>query len=193
MKSDREFIDGIYEKAKSYTQENNTSLTTYKSKVIKPYVWQSLSCAAAILLLCVAIDGVSGKNLILQRDKQAEPTQAAQEAGVAFARFMPNQVMQTFSVTGEISEVAPEEGYFILTVQEMTEAALQDGWNEDSETASGPEEKPVVIRVCYDSSMDTAEEFVIGKTVSLEVCEGDVYGKCSDTNIEEAYPVYTLQ
>ena len=195
MKSDREFIDGIYEKAKNYTtEENNTSLTTYKSKVIKPYVWQTLSCAAAMLLLCVAIDGISGNNIILQRNKQTEPTQAVQEMSVAFARYMPEQTIQTITVTGEISYAAPEVGYFLLTVEEMTGAALEDDRNEASKEISAQAEKEqTVIQVCYDSSMYTAEAFVSGKKVSLEVCEGDVYGRLSEDSTEAGYPVYTLQ
>ena len=187
MKSDREFIDGIYEKAKNYTtEENSTSLTTYRRKTVRPYVWQTLSCAAALLLLCVAIDGISGNNIILQRNKQTEPTQAVQEMSVAFARYMPEQEMQTISVTGEISSVVPEEGYFLMTVEEVSIDVLDGAFSQLGE------ELPV-IQICYDSSMYTAESFVPGKKVSFEVCEGDVYGRLSGDLTEAAYPVYTLQ
>lgn len=187
MKSDREFIDGIYEKAKNYTtEENNTSLTTYRRKTVRPYVWQTLSCAAAMLLLCVAIDGISGRNLIMQREKEVEPTQAVQEMSVAFARFMPEQAIPTISVTGEISYVAPEEGYFLLTVEEVSIDML------DSAFSQLGEELPM-IQVCYDSSIYTAESFMPGQKVSFEVCEGDVYGRLSENLTETEYPVYTLQ
>ena len=187
MKSDREFINGIYEKAKNYTtEENSTSLTTYRRKTVRPYVWQTLSCAAALLLLCVAIDGISGNNIILQRNKQTEPTQAVQEMSVAFARYMPEQEMQTISVTGEISYVAPEENYFLMTVEEVSIDVL------DSAFSQLGEELPVIL-VCYDSSVYTAESFMLEKKVSFEVCEGDVYGRLSEDVTETDYPVYTLQ
>ena len=186
MKSDREFIDGIYEKAKNYTtEENSTPLTTYKRKTVRPYMWQTLSCAAAMLLLCVAIDGISGRNLIMQRDKQAEPTQAVQEMSLALARFVPEQTIQTISVTGEISYVASEENYFLMTVEEVSVDSLDGFFSQIGE------ELPV-IQVCYDASMYTAESFVLGKKVSFEVCEGDVYGGLSE-DLEADYPVYTLQ
>lgn len=187
MKSDREFIDGIYEKAKNYTtEENSTSLTTYKRKTVRPYVWQTLSCAAALLLLCVAIDGISGKNIILQRDKQVEPTQAVQEMSVAFARFMPEQTMQTMTVTGRISYVASEENYFLMEVEEVSVEDLDGFFSQLGE------ELPV-IQVVYDSSVYTAESFATGKKVSFEVCEGDVYGRLSENVTEADYPIYTLQ
>ena len=187
MKSDREFIDGIYEKAKQYTtEENSTSLTTYRRNTVRPYVWRTLSCAAALLLLCVAIDGISGKNILLQRDKQAEPTHAVQEMSVAFARFMPEQTMQTISVMGEISDIPSEEGYFLMQVEEIA----NDGF--DSFFSQLGTELPVIL-VCYDTSVYKAESFVLGEKVSFEVCEGDMYGNLSENVMEAYYPVYTLQ
>ena len=187
MKSDREFIDGIYEKAKQYTtEENSTSLTTYRRKTVRPYVWRTLSCAAALLLLCVAIDGISGNNILLQRHKQAEPTHAVQEMSVAFARFMPEPIMQTISVTGEISYIAPEDGYFLMTVEEVSQDVLEDAFSQIGE------QLPVIL-VCYDTSVYTAESFVTGEKVSFEVCEGDMYGNLSENVMEADYPVYTLQ
>ena len=164
----------------------STSLTTYRRKTVKPYVWQTLSCAAAMLLLCVAIDGISGKHIILQREKQAEPTQVVQEMSMALARFVPEQMVQTICVTGEISYISPENDYVLLTVEEIANNGL-DG------TFSQLGEEPLVIQVCYDSSVYTAESFEIGKTVSFEVCEGDIYGRLSETLTEADYPVYTLQ
>ena len=122
MKSDREFIDGIYEKAKNYTtEENSTSLTTYKRKTVRPYVWQTLSCAAALLLLCVAIDGINGKEL-LQRNSQSDQTAIEQETGIAFARSMPGQ--QKNLVTGEISEIVAKAQEAIDSAKAEKKASL---------------------------------------------------------------------
>ena len=179
MKSDREFIDGIYEKAKNYTtEENSTSLTTYRRKISRPYVWQTLSCAAALLLLCVAIDGINGKEK-LQVHSGAEPTVVAQETGIAFARYMPEPSRQSITATGEVSFVAPEEGYFLLTVEEMSSMA--------------EEEKPEVIQVLYDPAIYDAEEFALGTKLSVELWNGDVYGWLTELFKEADYPVYTLQ
>ena len=66
----------------------------------------------------------------MQREKEVEPTQAVQEMSVAFARFMPEQAIPTISVTGEISYVAPEEGYFLLTVEEVSIDMLDSAFSQ---------------------------------------------------------------
>lgn len=185
MKSDREFIDGIYEKAKHYTtEENSTSLTTYKRKTVRPYVWQTLSCAAAMLLLCVAIDGINGKEDILQRNRQGEPTAAVQEMGVALARFMSEPEVQT--VTGKVLLTMPEKGYFLLEV----EKTLAD---EEIQTVDTEEATTVVIQILYDPVVYDIGKFEPDETISVDVLRGDAYGLLTDLFENNAYPLYTLQ
>ena len=180
MKSDREFIDGIYEKAKQYTtEENDASLATYERGKSKRIVWQTLSCAAALLLFCVAIDLLGGKTGIFQNVRQNEPIVQTEEQGVVFARYVPEE-LPSVTVTGVVSQTVPEQGYFLLSVTE---------WHtEDNQI-----EKPEMIQVLYEQSMYEPEFFVSGMELLVALVAGDSYGILESEEIDSIYPIYTLR
>lgn len=123
MKSNEEFIAGIYEKAAAYTEEKET-------KVIKVNFAARAAKIAAMVVLCVGLTGVGvltlGRN---SGDNQnTTPAQVDENYGIALtsetgdelsgaAQFRMMPVAETVTFTGVVEEIDAEENRIWLRLK----------------------------------------------------------------------------
>jgi len=136
MKSNEEFIAGIYEKAAAYTEEKE--ITT-----VKTYRTAKITRIAAMAAVCIGLAGIG--SLVLGRESNQNPNngleQASEEYGIAMlsengeelsgaAQFRMMPVAETVTFTGVVEEISAEEKRIFLrlefdeTAPENTEGSI---------------------------------------------------------------------
>ena len=163
MKSNDEFIAGIYEKAAVYTEEKETKVinVNFAAKALR---------TAAMVVLCLGLAGVGvmtldGKNGQIQEENYGITLTAETEeqgmamAGAAQLRIGPEAEFVTF--TGVVKEVSAEDNRIWLTLLFDEDAPM---WVEGSE---------VCIR--WDMLEPISEEITAGVTLKA-------YGALSEYN-----------
>jgi hypothetical protein len=109
MKSNEEFIAGIYEKAAVYTEEKET-------KIIKTNWVAKATRIAAMAAVCIGLAGVG----ILTLDKNGTDSQTGENYGIALtsetdesnggvAQLRTGPVMASVTFTGEVERIDEEE------------------------------------------------------------------------------------
>jgi len=160
MKSNEEFIAGIYEKAATYTEEKETKIVkvNYAARAIK---------IAAMLAVCVGLAGVGTMTLERTNSTEKTPEFASENYGIALtselgaetgeatdgvAQFRIGPVMETVTFTGVVKQVDAEENRIRLELI-FDESAPE--YTEESE---------VYIR--FDVLEEISEEIQVGTTLT---------------------------
>ena len=187
MKSNEEFIAGIYEKAAAYTEENETKIVKVSrrnmSRPTAGYVR-----IAAMVVLCVGLAGVG--ILTLGKDSQNQtgiPEQAAENYGIALtselggaaaetgdgvAQFRLGPVIETVTFNGVVEHIDTEENRIWLKLL------------FDESAPVSTEGSIVCIR--WDILEEISEEIVVGTTLTatgvLAVYENEAseYNGCAE-------------
>ncbi len=130
MKSNEEFIAGIYEKAAAYTEEKDTKIVkvNFAARAVK---------IAAMVVLCVGLAGVG----MLTLDRNGVPEQAGEDYGIALtsetgedmgsaAQFRMGPVVEYVTFTGVVETVDMTENRIWLrlifdeTAPDYTEGSM---------------------------------------------------------------------
>ena len=158
MKSNEEFIAGIYEKAAVYTKEKEI-------RTVKPNRIAKATRIAAMAAVCIGLTGVGA--LVLERGNNPVPTETPAPAeenygialtsefdetsdGIAMVRIGP--VVETITFTGVVERIATEENRIWLKL-------IFD------ETAPEYAENSVVC-IRWDMLEKIGEEIAVGVTIT---------------------------
>lgn len=152
MKSNEEFIAGIYEKAAVYTEEKETKIvrTNWASKVTR---------IAAMVIVCIGLAGVGVMTLSQNSGQNSAGTQPGGDYGIALssetgddlsgaAQFRIGPVAETVTFTGVVKEINAEENRIWLRL------------TFDETAPSSAEGSVVCIR--WDMLEKISEEIVVG-------------------------------
>ncbi len=159
MKSNEEFIAGIYEKAATYTEEKET-------KIIKVNWVAKATRIAAMAAVCIGLAGVGmitlGKNGTSNRTEN--PEQFEENYGIALtsengdgldgaAQIRVGPVMATVTFTGVVEEVEEEESCI---------------WIRLIFDESAPEQvEGSMVRIKWDLLEKIGEKIVVGDTITV--------------------------
>ncbi|HHT98169.1 MAG TPA: hypothetical protein GXZ90_09795 [Clostridiales bacterium] len=135
MKTDREFIDGIYLKAREYeksvkTNEDKINILSYR------YIKLSISLTAAIVTLVLGIFGYR-----MLADNNASNKDLSQQPNAISIRGMEDSNI----IEGRIKNINSEKGYIVVKVNEITNL------NEEYEDDIRIKKK---IKIYYDTSLN---------------------------------------
>lgn len=122
MKSNEEFIAGIYEKAASYTEENNT-------KILRVNFAARAAKIAAMFAVCLGLAGVG----IMTLGSNGNGTQGGNEGialssdeGTPFQIPEPRVLPELSYLTGEVESVDTENKMIFLRLQNMESEETSD-------------------------------------------------------------------
>lgn len=163
MKSNEEFIAGIYEKAATYTEEKET-------KIVKVNWVARATRIAAMAAVCIGLAGVGA--LVLggnnSQNSTGIPEQTGEDYGIALtselgeesgeaangaAQFRIGPVAETATFTGVVESVDVSENYIWLTlIFDETAPAYTEG---------------SVVCIKWDMLEPISEEVVVGATLTV--------------------------
>lgn len=126
MKSNEEFIAGIYEKAASYTEENNT-------KILRVNFAARAAKIAAMFAVCLGLTGVGIMTLGSNGNRPQggnEGIALSSEDGTPFQIPEPRVLPELSYMAGEVETVDAENKMFFLRVQNMENEETSDGAGE---------------------------------------------------------------
>lgn len=159
MKSNEEFIAGIYEKAAVYTEEKET-------KIIKPNFAARTAKIAAMVVLCVGLAGVGIMTLGNQNGQNPNgvPEQASEDYGIALTSELGDEltgtsmlrmgpVVETVTVTGVVEQIDKQEKRIWLEL-------IFDETAPDNVADS-------VVCIKWDMLEQIGDEIAVGKTLTV--------------------------
>lgn len=131
MKSNEEFIAGIYEKATTYTEEKETKSIKVPSAVRMVRV-------AAMVVLCIGLLGVG--TLTLRRNnaeedsKEDQPGVAitalqAEEPGIGIAQFRIEPLKETAAFTGVVERIDTEANCIWIKADDAEKSVICVKWD----------------------------------------------------------------
>ncbi len=182
MKSNEEFIAGIYEKAAVYTEENKAE--SYEAASRKRSL-AKITRIAAMAAVCIGLAGVS--TLVFGKSGNSDGTteQAAEnygialtaeqgeEAGSAVMQFRMTPVAETVTFTGVVESVDTEERRVWLRL-------------EFDETAPADYETGSMVCIRWDMLEEISPELKVGVRIqatgalSMYEKEGSEYNGCAE-------------
>ena len=156
MKSNEEFIAGIYEKAAVYTKEKET-------KIIKVNWTARATRIAAMLVVCIGLAGVGVMTLDRNSNGTVTPDVSEENYGIALsselgeeaggvAQFRIGPVAETVTFTGVVEEIDKEENRIWLKLVFDESAPLY---------AEGS-----VVCIRWDMLEPISEEITVGITLT---------------------------
>lgn len=174
MKSNEEFIAGIYEKAAAYTEEKET-------KVVKVSVVAKATRIAAMAAICIGLAGVGA--LVLSRGNNQNPggvsEQAGEDYGIALTsetsdelngamQFRIGPVAELVTFTGVVEAIDAEENRIWLKL-EFDETAPADTMGS-------------VVCIKWDMLEKINEEIVIGTRLTATGALSQYENEASECN-----------
>lgn len=139
MKSDREFLDGIYEKASRY--EEHTSVETKTRRMIfKPALVTGFSLAACLAIVLLVIPGNPEKNasIKVEIDKAGEDIAQANLPATDNYKYNLARTINEIVVSGEIQSISTSERQI-----KLGKLTWYQGHEDVNQTITGLDEKNV--------------------------------------------------